>query len=150
MRALAWTTTAGVLLGLSAAGAVADIYSCPGDDGVMSYQDQPCAVPEPEDADGEAAADPLAEAEPRSPQTVAESPQTVAPIDAELVAACKKRYRDEIDRLDAELANGVTADKLAEYRELARALSQQLSRCEHGGTNTASGGGRSEPAGRDL
>ena len=139
MRILAWTTTAAVLLGLWNSESAAEIYACEGDDSVMSYQDQPCSVPAPEDADGEAKADPSAEADPKSPQAVAELPTTVVPKDAELVAACKKRYRDAIDRLYAELASGDAPDELEEYREQARALSQQLIRCEHGGTNSTSG-----------
>lgn len=135
---------AAVLAGWWTADVSAEIYVCEDDDGVTSYQDQPCPEPEPAAEVEDTAAGRNATRE-KLP-----APEAAEPADPELVAACKKRYRDEIDRLDAELASGVAPDKLEEYREQARALSQRLSRCEHGGTNTASGGGRPEPAGRDL
>ena len=146
MKALNWTTVAIALSCLWIAEAVAEIYACESDDGVAIYQDQPCPAPAPaaSDAGSEAVAEPAAAMQ------VPETPARAESADAELVAACKKRYRDEIDRLYAELSSGVASDKLEEYRDKARGLSQQLSRCEYGGTNSSSGGGRPEPAGRDL
>ena len=148
MRALTCITIATALPCLWIAEAVAEIYACESDDGVATYQDQPCPAPVP--AAAEAEPEPEQEAEPAGAMQASEAPERAAPADAELVAACKKRYRDEIDRLYAELASGVASDKREDYRDKARALSQQLSRCEYGGTNSSSGGGRPEPAGRDL
>ena len=124
----------------------AEIYACEGDDGVMSYQDQPC--PEPTESAKDAGSQPAAE--PESPPRTPEPRTETSPADPELVAACKKRYRDEIDRLFAELQQGIEAEEQDDYRERARALSQQLSRCEYGGADTTSGDRRPEPAGRDL
>ena len=126
--------------------ASAEIYACKGDDGVMSYQDQPC----PEQTASAKDAGPQPAAEPESPPRSAKSRAETAPADPELVAACKKRYRDQIDELDAELQQGIEAEEQDAYRNRARALSQQLSRCEYGGADTASGDRRSEPTGRDL
>ncbi len=146
MRALVWTIIVTTSLCLWIAEVSAEIYSCEGEDGVATYQDQPCPDPAPATADLE----PEPVAEPADTPRAPEAPRTATPDDTELVAACKKRYRDEIDRLDAELASGAAADQLEDYRERARALSQQLSRCEHGGANPTGGDGRPEPAGRDL
>jgi len=144
MRRQAWTIVAAVLVGGQTPDVAAEIYACEGDDGVTSYQDQPCPELKPAAQAKDAQADPDPAWEP-SPD-----PETTEPVDADLVAACKKRYRDEIDRLDAEIRKGFQAEEREAYREQARALSQQLSRCGHGGTNTASGDGGPEPAGRDL
>ena len=146
MSALTRTTIATALSCLWIAEAAAEIYACESDDGVAIYQDQPCPAPAPAVAEAE----PEQEAEPVDATQVSEAPARAEPVDTELVAACKKRYRDEIDRLYAELASGVASDKREDYRDKARALSQQLSRCEYGGTNSSSGGRRPEPAGRDL
>ena len=146
MQVLATTTIATALLGLAMADALAEIYACEGDDGVMSYQDQPCPEPEPAAAetDTEEGIEPATRAE------VRQAPRETTPVDAELVAACKKRFRDEIDSVDAEIREGLMAEELEAYRKRARALSQQLSRCEYGGPNSTSNDGGSEPAGRDL
>lgn len=135
MRNLAWTIIVAVSLGLWTSESAAEIYACEGDDGVTSYQDQPCPAPKPTTSD----ADPESQSKAVSQPQAAAAPAKTVAVDAELVAACKKRYRDAIDRLDAKLASGVASDELEEYREHARALSQQLSRCEHGGTNSTSG-----------
>ena len=132
MRTLARTTTAAVLLGLWTAESAAEVFACEGDDGVMSYQDQPCPAPNPD-------ADPEPENKAVSQTQASAAPAKAVAVDAELVAACKKRYRDAIDRQYAELASDDASDKLEEDRDQARALSQQRSRCEHGGTNSTSG-----------
>jgi len=146
MKGFGWAFAVSAAAMIAPQEAVAEIYACEGDDGVMSYQDQPCPEPEALAQDPEPEPDVM----PSSPPQYLETPVPNRPVDPELVAACKKRYRDEIDRLDAELASGVATDKLEDYREEARALSQRLSRCEHGETNTTGGDGGSEPAGRDL
>lgn len=153
MTAVPRTTIATVLLCLWSAGVFAEIYMCEGDDGVTTYQDQPCPVAEPaavglpEEAIAEAEHTRTAPADPPETEGAFEE---AAPLDPELMAACKKRYRDEIDRVFAELQKGIPAGEQDAYRERARALSQQLSRCEYDGADKASGDRRSEPAGRDL
>ena len=124
----------------------AEIYACEGDDGVTSYQDQPCPASTTSATD----TDPQPATEPESPPPASQPLEEASPADPELVAACKKRYRDQIDRLDAELQRGIKAEEQDAYRQRARALSQQLSRCEYGGADTTSGSEGSEPAGRDL
>ena len=148
MNELGWAVVLPAVLLFASQEAVAEIYACEGDDGVMSYQDQPC--PEPAAPANDPKPEPESDMGPSSPPQLLETPVPDRPVDPELVAACKKRYRDEIDRLDAELAGGVAADKLQDYREEARALSQRLSRCEHDGTHTTGADGRSQPDGRDL
>lgn len=49
--------------------------------------------------------------------------------DAAAVAACKKRYRDEIDRIDAEMRRGYSSAQGEIYREKLINLTQQLRRC---------------------
>lgn len=114
--------------------AQAEIHKCPADDGSVVYQQLPCAdkaqqkaiEPAAPNAERPAAAPPKTD-QPREP-AVSDSAATEARDDAE-VAACRQRYRDAIDRIDAEIAAGIDADEAEEYRGRARALSQALSRC---------------------
>lgn len=144
VMARAWTGLAGVLLLISAATmAQAEIYTCTGADGITSYQQTPCtsrADEPPDDAENE----PVKGREPESAGRPADPP------DPELVAACKKRYRDEIDRLDAEIREGFSPDEREGYRQRLRALSQQLGQCDYVSDDTTSPGPGSQPLGGDL
>lgn len=122
----------------------ADIYTCTAADGITSYQQTPCADPVDERDDDEEDA------------AVEERESEAAPIaepqapDPGLVAACKKRYRDEIDKIDAEMRDGFSPDERENYRERLRALSQQLGQCEHVSNDTTSRSPGSQPDGGDL
>jgi hypothetical protein len=50
--------------------------------------------------------------------------------DSEPVQQCKKRYRDEIDAIDAQMRRGYTSEQGEVYREQLRDLTRQLRRCE--------------------
>jgi hypothetical protein len=47
----------------------------------------------------------------------------------ELIQQCKKRYRDQIDVIDAEMRRGYSSAQGETYRERLRVLTQQLRRC---------------------
>ena len=109
-----------------------EIHKCVGQDGGVIYQQLPCAdeaakkqsVPPPRTT--------AAQPAPESRDVPRQSPQR-RPADQQrdtaAADACRQRYRDAIDRIDAEISNGIPADEVEEYRGRARALSQALSRC---------------------
>ena len=47
----------------------------------------------------------------------------------EEVAACKKRYRDQIDAINARMRSGYSSEQGEQYREQLRALSRKLREC---------------------
>jgi hypothetical protein len=47
----------------------------------------------------------------------------------EITQQCKKRYRDQIDAIDAEMRRGYSSAQGEAYRERLRVLTQQLRRC---------------------
>lgn len=58
---------------------------------------------------------------------------TTAPANSngnkELTEQCKKRYRDQIDAIDAEMRRGYTSEKGEVYRERLRGLTEKLRAC---------------------
>lgn len=135
---------AAVLLIHSAMIVHADIYTCTAADGITSYQQTPCPGPVDE-RDGDAEDALIDERE----SDAARTPEA-RPRDPGLVTACKKRYRDEIDKIDAEMRDGFSPDERENYRERLRALSQQLSQCEYVSDDTTSPSPGSQPDGGDL
>lgn len=121
----------GSLSGIIMPATATEIFRCEGPEGVTSYQQSPCPK-----------SPPAAEIEPETQPLPAAPPANAeARPDPEMVAACKKRYRDEIDRIDAEMREGFAPDEREAYREKLRALSQQLNRCDYVSDDTT---GRSE------
>ena len=60
--------------------------------------------------------------------TVAGRPTSIA-ADKEAVEQCKKRYRDQIDAIDAEMRRGYSSEKGEVYRERLRGLTEKLRAC---------------------
>jgi len=58
---------------------------------------------------------------PRQPAKVSRSPEEVA--------TCKKRYRDAIDEIDAEMRRGYSSDQGEVYRQRLRQLTEKLRAC---------------------
>lgn len=100
----------------------ADIYKCKGDDGNLIYQQTPCAKKEPVKADV-----------PDQPEVIVASAPALADEDdarsPELVAQCKKKYRDAIDEIDAEMHQGYSSEQGEAYRQRLRVLTEQLRAC---------------------
>jgi hypothetical protein len=69
-----------------------------------------------------------------APQTISTNtsvthrPQASA-RDEELTEQCKKKYRDEIDAIDAEMRRGYSSAQGEQYREQLRGLTQKLRAC---------------------
>lgn len=57
-------------------------------------------------------------------------PATVtASIDKEAVAECKKKYRDQIDAIDAQMRSGYTSEQGEAFRQRLRGLTEKLRAC---------------------
>jgi hypothetical protein len=107
--------------------AQADIHRCTDAEGSIIFQQMPCAEPEPEQEEtGEQA--PTAEVEASTEDVVArtEPPEPKSP---ELVAQCKKKYRDAIDGIDAEMRERYTPEQADDYKQRLRVLTEQLRAC---------------------
>ena len=55
-------------------------------------------------------------------------PASTAP-DSQAIEQCKKRYRDQIDAIDAEMRRGYSSEQGEAYRERLRGLTQKLRAC---------------------
>jgi len=118
--------------------AYADIYKCTDETGDVAYQQTPCPVegagqpsatgdevtPVVEAVQEEEATEPLPESQSPEEQ-VASSRQP-----GERVEDCRKRYRDQIDAIDAEMRTGFSTEQGTDYKESLLALTRQLRACE--------------------
>jgi hypothetical protein len=115
----------------------ADIYKCTDEYGNVAYLQLPCPAEKAEatvpDIDSDAGA-----VEPEQQPDMKESspaPQTPAPQNpssrrpGERLEDCKKRYRDQIDEIDAEMRVTFSPEQGELYKKKLRALTQQLRRC---------------------
>lgn len=106
----------------------ADIYKCTDEDGNVAYLQLPCpakAVQKPEPAD-----DPdsdIAEYVPPPEQLEAVTPSSR--LEGELLEDCKKRFRDQIDAIDAEILSDYSPEQGKAYKEQLLALTRQLRAC---------------------
>ncbi len=117
------------VLASNEANAQTTIHQCKGADGGVVYSQLPCKDEVPtksvEPAESEEAAQPEnAVAEPPEPDATHGDAQT-----GESRSACKKRYRDEIDLIDAEIRREYTPEKDAEYKQRLLALTRKLREC---------------------
>jgi len=118
--------------------AYADIYKCTDETGDVAYQQTPCPVegagqpsatgdevtPVVEAVQEEEATEPLPESQ--SPEEQVASSRRPG----EQVEDCRKRYRDQIDAIDAEMQAGFSTEQGAEYKASLLALTRQLRACE--------------------
>jgi hypothetical protein len=106
----------------------ADIYRCTDEYGNVAYLQLPCPakkVQEPEVPEPVAADAP--EPEPEPPTAAARAPSSR--LEGELLENCKKRYRDQIDEIDAEIPSNNTPEQGRAYKERLLALTRQLRAC---------------------
>lgn len=106
--------------------AQAEIYTCTDEHGNVAYLQTPCP-PEvvKETATTEDAEDSVAEVE--ESEDITEPPPVPQPDDA--LEVCRKRYRDQIDEIDAELRTSFSPAQAAAYKEKLLALTRQLRAC---------------------
>lgn len=118
------------LLLIFSAPAQADIHRCTDAEGSIIFQQLPCAEPEPEpEADQEET-----ETEAQAPTNEVDAVPAVAVArvelrSPELVAQCKKKYRDAIDVIDAEMREQYTPEQADEYKKRLLVLTEQLRAC---------------------
>ena len=98
----------------------AEVFKCTAEDGSLTFQQTPCPEPVPEKNEAEAA-----EEEIERPAAV----EAAEPKSAEVVAQCKKKYRDAIDAIDAEMRLSYTSEQAEHYKQQLRGLTEQLRAC---------------------
>ncbi len=116
---------------LDSASAQTQIHKCTDADGGIAYSQLPCAPPkavEPEKIE------PDARAESTTPATEIKEPSTneIPKEEPELeidISACKKRYRDAIDAIDAEIGREYSPDKAEHYKQRLLLLTRKLRQC---------------------
>jgi len=115
----------------------ADIFKCTDEYGNVAYLQTPCPAERVEEtavtddadariaeaAQGEEITESLPE--PQSPE--AQIPSSRRP--GEPLEVCKKRYRDQIDEIDAEIRTAFSPAQGDAYKERLIALTQQLRAC---------------------
>jgi len=114
---------------LACTDAWAEVFKCTAEDGSLTFQQTPCPEPVQEKTEAEAAEEvPTAiekEQEPERPAAV-DADETKS---AEVVAQCKKKYRDAIDAIDAEIRLSYTPEQAEHYKQQLRGLTEQLRAC---------------------
>jgi len=107
------------------------IHKCKSADGTVVYSQLPCKDEEPAEVaspiDSDVAESPaqlVEKAELLPPNEVQEEPAI-----SENRAACKKRYRDEIDAIDAEIRREYSIENDADYKQQLLALTRKLRAC---------------------
>ena len=110
--------------------ASADIYKCSDEHGNVAYLQLPCPAEREkpaatEESDDSVAVEDDVELEPAEMPAAPSSRLPGEPLDA-----CKKRYRDQIDAVEAELFSTDLADRSESFKERLLALTQQLRACD--------------------
>ena len=115
----------------------ADIYTCKDEYGNVAYLQTPCPVekaeetPAADDDDAhtaEAAQDEeLMESLPQPESAMLHTPSSRLPDES--LDECKKRYRDQIDEIDAEMRNDFSPEQGKAYKTRLMALTKQLRAC---------------------
>jgi hypothetical protein len=114
----------------------AEIHKCTGADGEIVYSQLPCAPQKPVEPE-------KTEPEETEPEEKVETAQTVSvsrdlPINVQpqekpeseaSTAACKKRYRDAIDAIDAEIGREYSRKKGDQYKQRLLVLTRKLRQC---------------------
>ena len=108
---------------LNTASAQTQIHKCTDADGGVVYSQLPCVPQKPVEPDKP---EPDAEAESATP--VSEIPQEEPELKADR-STCKKRYRGEIDAIDAEIGREYSPDKAEQYKQRLLLLTRKLRQC---------------------
>lgn len=115
----------------------ADIYKCTDEHGNVAYLQTPCPAEIVEetaathDADARVAeaeeSEEMTDSSPEPQPAEAEIPSSRRPD--EPLEVCKKRYRDQIDEIDAEIRASFSPAQADAYKERLLVLTQQLRAC---------------------
>lgn len=122
-----------LLLGIStAASPETEIHKCTDADGGIVYSQLPCAPAEPTETVVEQAEDTEEDLpDDYTPvEFVALQVSDEPPKSTEEIAACKKRFRDQIDAIDAEIRQEYAEEKADDYKQRLLQLTRQLRQCE--------------------
>lgn len=118
---------------MTAADAQTQIHKCTDADGVVAYSQLPCVSEQPEEPE-ETRPDTQVKDETSAPIVEEQSPPAPKPrqesskSDSER-SACRKRYRDAIDAIDAEIGRDYSPEKAEEYKQRLLPLTRQLRQC---------------------
>ena len=116
---------------LDTATAQTEIHKCTDADGGIVYSQLPCAPQksvEPEKTEPDEIAETAEQVAVKRESPVTENPQEKPESEANR-AACKKRYRDAIDRIDAEIRREFSPEKGEQYKQQLLALTGKLRQC---------------------
>lgn len=108
------------------------IHQCKDADGGIVYSQLPCKDEEPAEPAVATDGDELESPEPvaiPAEQPLISSAAVEESVSDESTAACKKRYRDEIDAIDAEIRREYSPEKDSEYKQRLLALTRKLREC---------------------
>jgi hypothetical protein len=108
----------------------AEIYTCTDENGNIAYQQLPCPAEKAEPVEPEAPAglvDDVIDVIDEPDEALPSAPSSRRPD--EPLDDCKKRYRDQIDEIDAELSNALSTEQNEAYKKQLLALAQQLRAC---------------------
>ena len=115
--------------------AYAEIYKCTDEHGNVAYLQTPCPI---EVAKEEVANEPEVTEEEEDVEDVTEFLPEPQPVETNIpssrqpdvpLEACKKRYRDQIDKIDAELGVSLSPSQASAYKERLLELTRQLRAC---------------------
>jgi hypothetical protein len=119
---------------LNTASAQTQIHKCTDADGGVAYSQLPCAPQEsvePEETEPDEKAEKAESASPvpaKQKLSIAEIPQQEPELETNR-SACKKRYRDAIDAIDAEIGREYSPDKAEQYKQRLLPLTRKLRQC---------------------
>ncbi len=108
-----------------------EIHKCTDADGGVVYSQLPCADQarvDTEKREPDEAAETTAPASAKRVLPVSDNLQEQPGPDAS-TAACKKRYRDAIDAIDAEIERDYSPEKGEQYKQRLLALTRKLRQC---------------------
>ena len=117
--------------------AQAEIHKCTDEHGNVAYLQTPCPAEKTEDADATRDVDDLADDVAES-EWVPESSPEPQPDEVEIpssrqpgepLRACKNRYRDQIDEIDAEMRASFSPEQAEAYKQRLLVLTRQLRAC---------------------
>ena len=116
---------------LDTAIAQTEIHKCTDDDGGIVYSQLPCTpqkAVEPEQTEPDQSVETAERVDSKRESHADEKPREEPESEAN-TEACKKRYRDAIDEIDAEIGRAYTPEKAEQYKQRLLALTQKLRNC---------------------
>jgi hypothetical protein len=116
---------------LNTASAQTQIHKCADADGGVEYSQLPCAPQEfieSEKAEPDAKAESATPVSAKQELSVTETPQEEPELEANR-SACKKRYRDAIDAIDAEIGREYSPERAEHYKQQLLVFTRKLRQC---------------------